>query len=549
LGGLLQLRFIKSGTLSDLDQAISELQSTQSLPALPDADRAAVQHNLGAALALRGDLAAALIAAAEAVATNRRLVEVASQTYTAELAMALRSISAYSVAAGSLGLAVLYGKEAAALFQDLGEPGEAVGILDRLGEAHEEAGNIQRAAELYQAALSVTSAMTGRGTQHHELTRAWLEAVEKTAFVPGGRPQIRAVLDESLRRLAAALTAEPFDAAPGYRIGMDLVSAKISSSRALGATITLLGQQLITQLRITHKQASVRLAALLGKLATGFIEAVRNMALAAAEDVSRAERMAWRERDMAVGRKMQQAMLRDRLTGLPNRENLVNRLSGIVTGPSGPDRLGICIINLDGFRAVNIAFGYDSGNRLLNSIAARMRQLTSDSGHFLAHLRADEFAIVVESTTGVGEVIQMVGRVLRSLREPFTLGGRDLFVTASAGIVECAAKGESPNEMLRAAEIALTWAKAHRRGNWVIFDPGSFVIPMGSPQGGPVGSASSRECQVMAAGKPLCMTFCDASSAIVGSRPPCRQLAKARIGSLPDISPPSSPPRGDGTWS
>jgi diguanylate cyclase (GGDEF)-like protein len=311
--------------------------------------------------------------------------------------------------------------------------------------------------------------------RYDALVQSWIQAITGTTFVPGGRAVVRVVLDESLRRLATALTAEPFDAEPGFQVGSELVTSQISSPHALGNTLTLLDHQLIDELGITHPDARGRLAALLGQLAAGFSLTMRTTALAAAEDINRAERAAWRERQAALNRRLQNALLSERLTGLPNRNRLISWLGKILTDPPSSPRLGICLVNLDRFKAVNDSLGHDSGDKLLRAVARRFRAVAEKSGWFLAHLGADQFAFIVENTTGVDDVAKVADLVLRALREPLTLGGHQLSVSASAGIVEHVARDIEPAELLRTAEITLGWAKVHHRGRWATFDPSSYA--------------------------------------------------------------------------
>lgn len=321
---------------------------------------------------------------------------------------------------------------------------------------------------------------TGAGTGGDEqrlnvLVQSWSAAVARTSFVSGGRARVREVLAESLRRLAAALIAEPFDALPGYRVGFELVAAQINSPQALGRTITLLDRQLIPALGISDKQAPERLAALLGQLATGVTEATRNVAVASVEDINRAERAAWRAKQTESDRRLQQALLSERLTGLPNRAGLAGRLDEILTDPPSCTRIGVCVINLDRFKTVNDILGHDKGDRLLRAVAMRLRHLADCSNFYLAHLGADEFAIVVEHTTGEETMNKVTDLVLRTLREPFSLDGHHIPVTASAGIVEEATTSACPAELLRNADIALGWAKTHHRGEWASFDPDRYA--------------------------------------------------------------------------
>jgi diguanylate cyclase (GGDEF)-like protein len=312
-------------------------------------------------------------------------------------------------------------------------------------------------------------------TRHSRLVRHWIQAVAQAGFVPGGKARIHAILDDSLRQLTTALVAEPFDAAPGHRVGAGLVAAQISSPRALGATLTLLGKRLIADLDLTHQQAPTRLAALLGQLATGFTESMRDVALAAAEDINRAERAAWRDKQKALNIRLRHALLRDQLTDLPNRARLIGWLGEVLTNSPIDTRLGVCLINLDRFTAVNDSLGHNTGDRLLRAVARRLRAVANRSGHFLAHLGGDEFALVVENTSGTDDVAKVADLVLRALREPVNLNGHHLSVSASAGIVEHAARDIQPAALLRTAEITLRWAKNHHRGRWTTFDPGSYT--------------------------------------------------------------------------
>jgi len=307
------------------------------------------------------------------------------------------------------------------------------------------------------------------------LIQAWIDAVAHITFVPGGRAQVRAVLEDSLRRLLAALTAEPFDPAPGYAVGFELVSSRITHPRALGNTITLLGQQLVHQLGISHRQAPARLSALLGQLACGFTEALRNVALSNAEDIGRARLVALREQQANSDRRLQQAMLTERTTGLPNRVRLMTKLAEILAEPAGCPRLGVCLVNLDRFKAVNESLGYDRCDELLRAVAHRLRAVAAQHEAFLAHTGGDEFVFVIERTTSSDDVVKFADLVLRTLCEPFAINDHKIPVSASIGVVERAAGDAEPTELMRAADITLGWAKQRHRGQWAVFDEERYL--------------------------------------------------------------------------
>lgn len=298
------------------------------------------------------------------------------------------------------------------------------------------------------------------------LIETWTRVVCRHRYVPGGAVRVRALLADALHRMVTALTATPFDAKLGYRIGFELVTSGVTAPQAFGGTVTLLSQQLIPQLGIGHPEAHTRLAALLGHLVTGFTEASRNVVQAGAEAISRAERASWREEQTLLNRRLQHAALHDRLTGLPNQSQLRTKVAELLDGTG---RLGVCLVNLDRFTSVNDSLGRDTGDQLLRAWARRLRLLADRNRFFLAHLGGDEFAVVVEDTTGPDDMVKVVDLVLRTVHEPFGFGGHLLSVTASAGVVE-RDTGQHPVELLQAAHITLGWAKSSSRGGWTAFD-------------------------------------------------------------------------------
>jgi diguanylate cyclase len=308
-----------------------------------------------------------------------------------------------------------------------------------------------------------------------ELARLWARVVASTSFVPEGRARARAVLEEALRRLVGALGTQAFDPTVGRRVGRDLVNSHISSPRTLGDTINLLGSRLLDDLAIHDRGAQGRLSALLGQLATGFTEALRDGALIAAEDINRAERAAWRDQQRRMYKRLQHALLHDQLTDLPNRAHFTGWLEETLVRAPKNARVGLCLINLDRFKTINDSIGMEMADQLLLAVANRLRPQANRYGHFLAHLGGDTFAIGVDRTTSSDDVAKVADKALRTLADPVRLDGMQIPITASAGIVESAAAGTQATE-LRAADISVGWAKtdqgAHRRGGrWALFDP------------------------------------------------------------------------------
>ncbi|MFB7589624.1 putative bifunctional diguanylate cyclase/phosphodiesterase [Streptomyces sp. NPDC056169] len=140
-------------------------------------------------------------------------------------------------------------------------------------------------------------------------------------------------------------------------------------------------------------------------------------------------------------------------------------------------RIGLCYLDLDGFKAVNDTLGHRIGDRLLAAVAARLTECadsdgyTRSGGHLVARLGGDEFAILVEDSTGTEQLADLARSVLRALQLPFDLGGQRLAVSASIGVVERTAHGTTATALMQAADTTLYWAKADGKARWTLFDP------------------------------------------------------------------------------
>jgi diguanylate cyclase (GGDEF)-like protein/PAS domain S-box-containing protein len=162
--------------------------------------------------------------------------------------------------------------------------------------------------------------------------------------------------------------------------------------------------------------------------------------------------------------------LHDPLTGLPNRTLLFDRLYELFDGAGRDDRVGVCYIDLDGFKVVNDSFGHDVGDELLVAVAHRLYECVSRAGHVMARMGGDEFVILVHGHSSTDEVVALAEMVLAALTEPVGAGGHRLSVSASIGVVDRAAGTTTPADLMRAADITLYWAKADGKGQWALFD-------------------------------------------------------------------------------
>jgi diguanylate cyclase (GGDEF)-like protein/PAS domain S-box-containing protein len=161
----------------------------------------------------------------------------------------------------------------------------------------------------------------------------------------------------------------------------------------------------------------------------------------------------------------------DPLTRLPNRTLFTDRLAEVIATAAAGDRIGVCYLDLDGFKRINDTLGHDIGDRLLTMVAERLGECATERGHLAARMGGDEFVILVEHSTGPEQLTELAEAALATLDKPVAVGRHRLRVTASIGVVERPAAGADPAEILKAADVTLYRAKAAGRGRWALYDP------------------------------------------------------------------------------
>ncbi len=294
------------------------------------------------------------------------------------------------------------------------------------------------------------------------LAEQWLRGVVTAGFVPGVRARARAALRELLDEMVAAVRAEPFEPARGYRIGAELVDLRMAAPAVVGVTVRLFAGPLPALLG-GGDDVRERVLLLLDRLATGFAAAQRSAAVSAAEQMNRSEKIHWRRVQTDLQQRLQDALLHDARTALPNRQFLRKELGERIAAAGDGDRLGVCLLSVDGVAELTDALGRDNGDRLLADVAARLRLVAEHGGYFLAHLGEEEFALVVSGTNGPDEVVKAAATARITLSPAFPVDGYSFSVGVTAGVVENAPAGTHPDGWLRDAHLALAWAKQDRR--------------------------------------------------------------------------------------
>ncbi|GAB2655457.1 cyclic Di-GMP phosphodiesterase RmdA [Saccharopolyspora gloriosae] len=176
------------------------------------------------------------------------------------------------------------------------------------------------------------------------------------------------------------------------------------------------------------------------------------------------------ERKLLQDRLRHQAM-HDPLTGLPNRALFMERLTSAMRSRQQGDRVALCYMDLDGFKVINDSLGHHVGDDLLVAVSERLALSVHGEDRLVARMGGDEFVILIEDSPSTEQAIEIADEILDTLIEPIRIGGHELSVSASIGIVEREVHGQSAAELMRDADVTLYWAKAEGKGRWALFDP------------------------------------------------------------------------------
>jgi diguanylate cyclase (GGDEF)-like protein len=148
-------------------------------------------------------------------------------------------------------------------------------------------------------------------------------------------------------------------------------------------------------------------------------------------------------------------ILRDALTGLPNRTLFGDRLAmALARARRSSGCLAVLFIDLDGFKQVNDRLGHRAGDVLLTGVADRL-SATVRPGDTVARMGGDEFTVLCESLGDQDAVTAVADRVAMALGEPFEVEGQAVTCPASIGIALAAGSRYQPEELLRDADAAM----------------------------------------------------------------------------------------------
>ncbi|MEP6482799.1 MAG: EAL domain-containing protein [Rudaea sp.] len=193
----------------------------------------------------------------------------------------------------------------------------------------------------------------------------------------------------------------------------------------------------------------------------------RTSELAAANRELR-EHIGVRER---MERQLKHETLHDALTGLPNRNFLLDRLgqalAAFVRDPRR--RFAVLFLDLDRFKIINDSVGHLVGDELLNQVGGRISACL-ESRDLVARLGGDEFAILLNDIENTDDACHQAQRIIDALNAPIRLGGKEVFTSTSIGIAISSSRYEKAEELLRDADVAMYRAKDDGRHRYAVFD-------------------------------------------------------------------------------
>lgn len=162
---------------------------------------------------------------------------------------------------------------------------------------------------------------------------------------------------------------------------------------------------------------------------------------------------------------LQHSALHDSLTNLPNRKHFHERLRRMIDAYKADPRkvFHVLFLDLRKFKNINDSLGHALGDKVLMIAAKRFVRML-DSKDMVARIGGDEFAVILCDVATVGKAQKVARRLLDNIAHPFSLSGNNVSIGVNIGIAPCDTEYDTPEEVLRDADIAMHYAKEWNSG-------------------------------------------------------------------------------------
>ncbi|HET7315410.1 putative bifunctional diguanylate cyclase/phosphodiesterase [Salinisphaera sp.] len=163
------------------------------------------------------------------------------------------------------------------------------------------------------------------------------------------------------------------------------------------------------------------------------------------------------------------AAFHDDLTHLNNRAYVMDRLRSLVMADaSEAGRASLLFLDMDRFKSVNDSLGHRAGDLLLMQMARRLETCVR-ADDILARVGGDEFVVLIENEPEQRTAIEVAERIIEAFDKPFRISEQDIYSSTSIGIVHIDARYDSPEQLVRDADVAMYAAKQGGAGNYSLF--------------------------------------------------------------------------------
>lgn len=156
----------------------------------------------------------------------------------------------------------------------------------------------------------------------------------------------------------------------------------------------------------------------------------------------------------------------DELTGLANRAMIIEKLKQEIT--SSDQLFGILYFDIDNFKSFNDIMGHDGGNLVLQQAAMRLKQSTGQED-VISRIGGDEFLIMTGQASSKEIIIERSLAIMNEFQKPVTVNDQNFYITASMGISIAPSDGNTPEELIKNAEIAMQYSKDNGRNKYTLF--------------------------------------------------------------------------------
>lgn len=179
-------------------------------------------------------------------------------------------------------------------------------------------------------------------------------------------------------------------------------------------------------------------------------------------------------RDIQDRKEVEQAIYRmaffDSLTNLPNRRSFMNKLRNeIVESELSGSKITLMLININQFKFINEEWGHEVGDLVLIETGSTLQSVIHQQGE-VAHLGGDEFIILIKNIENEQNLLKHTQEILAKFEQPLKVEDREYCITVGIGVVNYPEHGQSPEELVNNADIALRHIKDHDKNDFMIFD-------------------------------------------------------------------------------